>query len=130
MSTKQCEELIGLITKLEQLQKSKGGEDLINETLASLKSECEKGVQQKVEAGKANLYQILLNTYETYKDRDVRVNVLRVLIALMTKQPDLLDERGVEFIVNNLKDQSLDPELQRLILKWTKECCVLHEMNR
>lgn len=130
MSSKQFEELTGLIAKLEQLEKSKAGEDSVNETLASLKTECEKGVEQKVVAGKANLYQILLDTYETFNDRDVRVNVLRVLIALMTKQPDLLDDRGVEFIVNNLKEEKLDPELQRLILKWTKECCVLHEMNR
>lgn len=129
MSGKEFEELTNLITKLELLI-SKGDEEAVNGILASLKSECEKGMQQKVAAGKANLYQILLNTYDTFKSTEVRINVLRVLIALMTKQPDLLDEKGVEFIVNNLKNQNLDLELQRLILKWTKECCVLHEMNR
>lgn len=47
----------------------------------------------------------------------------------MTKQPDLLDERGVQVIIDYL-DKNKDQEVQRLLLKWVKECCVLHEMNR
>lgn len=73
---------------------------------------------------------MLLDTYETFNDKDVRTNVLKALIALMTKQPDLLDDRGIEFIITSLKDQHSDPQLQRLILKWTKESCVKHERNR
>lgn len=46
----------------------------------------------------------------------------------MTKQPDLLDDQGVEEISLYLKHE--DPELKRLILKWSRECCIMHEINR
>jgi len=130
MSKNEVDEIQAIVKKLEQLQKSKGSLESINETLETLKLNCEKGLEQKVVAGKAEAYYILLNTYEAFKDKTVRSNTLKTLIALMTQQPDLLDDRGIEFIKNNLKDQTQDPELQRLILKWTKECCVMHEINR
>lgn len=47
----------------------------------------------------------------------------------MTKQPDLLENNGTEIIIKYL-EQSTESELKRLVLKWTKECCVMHEMNR
>lgn len=47
----------------------------------------------------------------------------------MTKHPDLLDEAGVRTIINYL-DKQKDQEVQRLLLKWTKECCIMHETNR
>lgn len=47
----------------------------------------------------------------------------------MTKQPDLLNERGVTAIIDYL-DKNKDQEVQRLLLKWVKECCILHELNR
>lgn len=52
----------------------------------------------------------------------------RALIALMSKQPDLLDDNGVKIIILYLKQGEV--ELRRLAVKWTKECCVMHEMNR
>lgn len=81
-------------------------------------------------SGKTGVYNVLLNIYDNYSEKNVKTNTLKVLIALMTKQPDLLDSRGVEFIMSNIKDDNQDFEIRRLILKWTKECCVMHEMNR
>lgn len=62
-------------------------------------------------------------------DADVIKTSLKTLTSLMTKQPDLLNERGVEIIITYL-DKNKDQEVQRLLLKWVKECCILHEMNR
>lgn len=50
-------------------------------------------------------------------------------MSLMTKQPDLLDDRGIEAIFIHL-DKNEDLEVKRLTLKWTKECCIMHEKNR
>ncbi|XP_050306193.1 armadillo repeat-containing protein 6 homolog [Anthonomus grandis grandis] len=130
MSKQEFEEITAAVKKLEQLQKSKSSSESINATLEVLRTECERGLQQKVAAGKADAYFVLLNVFEAYKDKVVRGNTLKTLIALMTKQPDLLEDRGVDFIINNLKDHNEDPEIQRLLLRWTKECCVMHEMNR
>lgn len=46
----------------------------------------------------------------------------------MNKQPDLMDHHGKEFIFYYLKQDEI--ELKRLVLKWIKECCIMHEMNR
>lgn len=54
---------------------------------------------------------------------------LKTVTSLMTKQPDLLNERGIQVILDYL-DKNKDQEVQRLLLKWVKECCILHEMNR
>lgn len=51
------------------------------------------------------------------------------MLALMTKQPDLLNEKGVEIILENL-DPSCGTEIIIVCLKWTRECCLFHEKNR
>ncbi|KAF7279813.1 hypothetical protein GWI33_006735 [Rhynchophorus ferrugineus] len=130
MSKEEFNEIIECAKTLEQLQKSKNAAEQINNNLNTLKLECEKGLQHKVAAGKTGVYNVLLNIYENYPEKNVKANTLKALIALMTKQPDLLDSRGVEFIMTNIKDDNQDFEIRRLILKWTKECCVMHEMNR
>lgn len=80
--------------------------------------------------GKEGAYNLLLDTLFKHENNlEVTKECLKTLISLMTKQPDLLDEKGVETIISYL-DKQKDSEVQRLILKWTKECCVMHEMNR
>lgn len=59
----------------------------------------------------------------------VVASCLRVLIALMTKQPDLLDKRGIEVIVD-LSKGSRDEEVLKELFAWVKECCTMHESNR
>lgn len=63
------------------------------------------------------------------EDTEVVKATLKTLTSLMTKQPDLLNERGIAVMIDYLKTKK-DQEVQRLLLKWVKECCVLHEMNR
>ncbi|XP_030748210.1 armadillo repeat-containing protein 6 homolog [Sitophilus oryzae] len=130
MSKAEFNEISESVRKLEELQNSKKASDALNETLTTLRLECEKGLQHKVEAGKIGAYNILLNICENNTDKSVEANTLRTLTALMTKQPDLLDDRGVAFIINSLKDKQLDYEIVRLLFRWTKECCVMHEKNR
>lgn len=47
----------------------------------------------------------------------------------MTGQPDLLDDKGVQKIIE-LLDTNTDVETKRIALKWTKECCIMQEKNR
>lgn len=80
--------------------------------------------------GKEGAYNVLLDVL-TKPDNDPEVikSSLKTLASLMKKQPDLLDERGVQVIIDYL-DKDKDQEVQRLLLKWVKECCIMHEMNR
>lgn len=130
MTQENIDHIHALVQQLENLFKTKGAVEAVNNSLEQLRAECDKGLQEKVEAGKVDAYNILLNIYETFKDKSVRTATLKTLISLMSKQPDLLDDRGVTFIIDNLKDHTQDPELERLLLKWSKECCIMHENNR
>ncbi|VEN37187.1 unnamed protein product [Callosobruchus maculatus] len=120
-----------LLNRLKELNKAKAvNRDNVIEQLDLIKVECEKGLPYKVEAGRCGAYSILLDTMAVHSgDNNVLKSCLRSLIALMSKQPDLLDERGVQVIHTYLKKE-IDYDVKRLTLKWTRECCVLHEMNR
>lgn len=79
--------------------------------------------------GKAGAYNILLETLCQNKGNlPLEKACFKALITLMNKQPDLLDDKGKELMFNYLKHDEV--ELKRLVLKWVKECCVLHEINR
>ncbi|CAH2005888.1 unnamed protein product [Acanthoscelides obtectus] len=120
-----------LLNKLESLNKAKDAkrEDVI-EQLDLIKAECEKGLPYKVEAGRHGAYDILLDTMKAHsRDNNVLTSCLRALIALMSKQPDLFDEKGIDVIHTYLKKE-VEYDVKRLTLKWTRECCVMHEMNR
>lgn len=82
--------------------------------------------------GKEGAYNIILGIllkHERESDVEVTKECLKTLISLMTKHPDLLDESGVQTIIKYL-DKQKDQDVLRLILKWAKECCIMHEMNR
>lgn len=80
-------------------------------------------------SGKAGAYNVIVNTLKNNKtNHAVEKACLKALISLMNKQPDLLNNTGVEIIIYYLKNDDL--ELKQLVLKWIKECCILHEMNR
>ncbi|XP_023017098.2 armadillo repeat-containing protein 6 homolog [Leptinotarsa decemlineata] len=119
------------VKTLEKLNSSKSNSmNEIIKQLEAIKIECEKGIPQKVAAGKSGAYDAILDTLQSNKE-DVNIvkGCLRALVALMSKQPDLLNERGIEVIISNLK-KGVDFDIKKLTLRWTKECCVMHEMNR
>lgn len=80
--------------------------------------------------GKLGAYQTILSTLIICENRkSLKLSCLKAMLALMTKQPDLLNEKGVEIILENL-DPSCDTEIIIVCLKWTRECCLFHEKNR
>ncbi|KAJ8932460.1 hypothetical protein NQ314_014642 [Rhamnusium bicolor] len=117
------------VVQLTELNKSKSDPKRVIEKLEAIKTECDKGIEYKVLIGKCGAYSVILDTLSNYNDDNVRMNCLKSLISLMSKQPDLLDDRGVEIIVSYL-GKDTDIETKRLTLKWAKECCIMHELNR
>lgn len=59
----------------------------------------------------------------------VSVACLKALTALMTKQPDLLDERGSDLAIALSRDGESEEVLVALFA-WVQECCTMHEANR
>lgn len=118
------------VKQLNNLNNSNTSSEAIIDQLNLIKQECDKGIQFQIFAGVAGAYDAILNTLGKFQsDNNVVKTCLKTMVALMTKQPDLLDDKGIEKIIE-LLDNKIDIENKRLALKWTKECCVLHEMNR
>lgn len=123
-------EIKELIQKLNSLNTKPGETEEVTEVLKSIKAECDKGLPQKVFAGKEGAYDALIKEILNHRnDHEIVKHSLRALHALMTKQPDLLDERGVKLILEFM-DHNVDMEIKKASLKWAKECCIMHEMNR
>ncbi|KAB0804035.1 hypothetical protein PPYR_01005 [Photinus pyralis] len=104
---------------------------VLQEQLSVIKNECDKSIPHRVIAGKEGAYSILLQLITDKNGQEIAVvkNSLGALLSLMTKQPDLLEDTGIRTIIPLLGEED-DIEMQKLILKWIKECCIMHEMNR
>ena len=63
------------------------------------------------------------------KDQDIALAALNAIISLMNGNPDLLDKRGINVIIDYL-DTQMNPNIQMKVLEWTKVCCIKHEQNR
>ncbi|KAK9872349.1 hypothetical protein WA026_017808 [Henosepilachna vigintioctopunctata] len=121
--------IVDVLRKLDECNKSKNESDIV-ESLGVIKDQCDKGIGYKVIAGKAGAYEkILICLCDNKGTLTIEMACLKTLLALMTKQPDLLDDKGVEVVLCYLDDKQ-DSELIKLNLKLAKECCILHEMNR
>jgi hypothetical protein len=124
-----CENLVNIVKQLAEFRDKNVSQEC-SDLLLALKQECDKGIQYRVQAGRASAYDVILDIFlKSEAEKDLKQTALRAMISLMTKQPDLLDAKGIQIIVANLEKTS-DPDIQKLILKWCKECCLMHEMNR
>ncbi|KAJ8978531.1 hypothetical protein NQ317_000903 [Molorchus minor] len=130
VTPEETENITKKVAELISINKSKADSEEIIRVLTPIKAECEKSLRHKVVLGKAGAYPAILDTLTiSLVDRKVIKLCFRTLICLMRKQPDLLDARGIRMIISFLRPD-VDSDLTKLALKWTKECCILHEMNR
>ncbi|XP_011498450.1 PREDICTED: armadillo repeat-containing protein 6 homolog [Ceratosolen solmsi marchali] len=99
--------------------------------LNTLMSELEKDIARRVFAGKNGAYTTLLQVLTNFKDKPIIVQTaLKTITILMTGNPDLLDEAGVNLQKSLLEAPNNDSQTLHLVLKWIRECCIKHEMNR
>lgn len=102
----------------------------IKKELGQLKLICEKGVRQKVAAGKVGAYAAILQLMTTHEnDEEILAECLSTMVSLMAGQPDLLNADGIQFMMRSLETQT-NKNIQCLFLQWIRECCVKHENNR
>ncbi|XP_019873981.1 armadillo repeat-containing protein 6 homolog [Aethina tumida] len=97
-----------------------------------LKALCDADISNRVVAGNCGAYTALVDALDQKKecsDYNHKVEILRALSALMTKNPDLLDPKGLSLILFLINVQE-ESSVKRALLRWVKECCVMHELNR
>ncbi|XP_046403428.1 armadillo repeat-containing protein 6 homolog [Ischnura elegans] len=123
------ERLKNMIDLIEKAiaENSFNSEDFLS-NLNALNAECSKDIAHRVLAGKLNLYGHLVEITKKLNGDEPTAAVLSTLTALMTGQPDLLDENGISLIMSLMKMENVD--LYQPTLIWVKQCIVKHERNR
>ncbi|XP_015109574.1 armadillo repeat-containing protein 6 homolog [Diachasma alloeum] len=104
----------------------------VPDALEKLKTELNRDIARRMYAAKENAYCILLDLMEEVENEEnlnILKSVIKTMTSLMTGHPDLLDARGIKLQIR-LVDRLSDVPTIQLLLRWIKECCIKHEMNR
>lgn len=111
------------------IDKSEKGE--IIGILQKLKTECDLDLARRCMAGNNDAYTILIQAaLKNKSDKDLLKEILLGLISLTNGQPDVLDEEGCSFLVENLTTNIDDKDLLIITLKLIRNTCTKHESNR
>ncbi|XP_058798631.1 armadillo repeat-containing protein 6 homolog isoform X3 [Phymastichus coffea] len=124
------DDIISFIKKLSECAKTAEHQHALP-LLNKLKVELDKDMARRVFAGKNRAYETLLEVINSCKDTSYILRpALKTITSLMTGNPDLLDEDGVNLQKSLLDTNHNDPQTLQLVLKWIRECCIKHEVNR
>ncbi|XP_046751880.1 armadillo repeat-containing protein 6 homolog [Diprion similis] len=102
----------------------------IQDSLQKLQTEFNKDMARRMLAAKHGAYCTLIDLIEESKDNDtILIPALKTITSLMTGYPDLLDDKGIALQIE-LLDCQRDISTVQAVLRWIRECCIKHEMNR
>lgn len=122
--------VISALNNLSSSLSTDNEEQIIN-YLAKLKLECDKDLAVRCTAGNNDAYSVLLKTVEKYKNSiGLLKQTLVSLISLTNGQPDLLDNKGKELILELLETYSSNFEVLESVLLFIRNTCIRHEENR
>ena len=103
----------------------------ITQVLHKLKSECDIDLARRCMAGDNKAYTVLLQAARKHKnDKDLLKEIFMALISLTNGQPDVLDDEGCTFLMENLTTNISEKDLLVITLKLMRNTCTKHESNR
>ncbi|KOC68226.1 Armadillo repeat-containing protein 6 like protein [Habropoda laboriosa] len=98
--------------------------------LDKLGNELDKDMARRIYAGKKGAYKSLIKLTKACCNNGTIVKAgLKTTTSLMTGNPDLLNDEGIALQIQILETYPDIPTLQCL-LRWIRECCIKHELNR
>ncbi|XP_017888263.1 armadillo repeat-containing protein 6 homolog [Ceratina calcarata] len=102
----------------------------IHHVLDKLTKQLDKDISRRVYAGKKGAYKTLIKLMKACINNTTIIKAaLRTISSLMNGNPDLLDDEGIALQIEILDSCPDIPTLQCL-LRWIRECCIKHELNR
>ncbi|KOX70802.1 Armadillo repeat-containing protein 6 like protein [Melipona quadrifasciata] len=121
-----------IISYLNQINIAIGNRNYenIHHVLDKLRSQLDKDIARRVYAGKMGTYNILINLMKACPNNaTITKAALKTITSLMTGNPDLLNDEGIALQIQILDTYS-DISTLQLLLRWIRECCIKHELNR
>ena len=101
------------------------------EVCAKLEADCAIDLAHRVLASKNNAYNVLFNAaVKVKKDSRALLAVLQAWCSLCNGQPDVLDLRGIVFLLALLGDPATSSECVLFTVRLIYFTCLMHEHNR
>ena len=121
--------VVNALKKLSMNDTQKSDDDVI-EACKSIKSECSKGLAEKMVATQEGAYDTLIKLIINEDSAEtVRSEALAALAALLDTNPDPFDQRGFVAILQGISS-SASPSMTSNALELAMVVCVRHEHNR
>ena len=98
--------------------------------LTDFQSECNIDLARRHLAAENGAYAVLLNLLDDQGENNSYI--LSTLACLVKGQPDLLEAEGLKTVSKFLQLEVNDDTVttHKYLLRFLKECCIKHEMNR
>ncbi|NXB98852.1 ARMC6 protein, partial [Orthonyx spaldingii] len=101
------------------------------EQLSALAAQCREQLAFRYLAGRNGAYPVLFSACQLASgDRELLLQALSALAALLDGQPDLLDGAGQELLLRALRERREDAELALAGIRCVRHACLKHEHNR
>ncbi|XP_076245560.1 armadillo repeat-containing protein 6 homolog [Calliopsis andreniformis] len=99
-------------------------------SLDKLRHALDKDIARRLYASKKGGYNTLIKLMKSCPNNITILRpALKTITSLMTNNPDLLNDEGIALQIQILDRNTDIPTLQYL-LRWIRECCIKHELNR
>ncbi|XP_013381017.1 armadillo repeat-containing protein 6 [Lingula anatina] len=103
----------------------------VKAALAQIKTECDIDLPHRCLAGSNKAYPVLFKLCQKLSsDKELLKCCVDALSSLLNGQPDLVDQTGIEYFTNLLKDSEESEELCEALVRMIRLTCVMHEKNR
>ncbi|XP_071308180.1 armadillo repeat-containing protein 6 isoform X2 [Agelaius tricolor] len=101
------------------------------QALAALAAQCREQLALRCLAGRHGAYPAVLSACRLAAgDRQLLLQALGALAALLDGQPDLLDAAGRELLLRSLRERHQDAEVTLAGIRCVRHACLKHEHNR
>ncbi|XP_030822733.1 armadillo repeat-containing protein 6 isoform X2 [Camarhynchus parvulus] len=122
-----------ILLTLESLARAVAEQDVaqLPQQLLSLAAQCKEQLAFRCLAGRNGAYPAVLSACQLAAgDRELLLQALCTLAALLDGQPDLLDAAGRELLLRSLRERREDAEVTLAGIRCVRHACLKHEHNR
>ncbi|NXQ11020.1 ARMC6 protein, partial [Peucedramus taeniatus] len=122
-----------ILLTLESLGRAVAEQDVaqLPEQLSSFAAQCKEQLAFRYLAGRNGAYPAVLSACQLAAGhRDLLLQALSTLAALLDGQPDLLDGTGQEVLLRSLRERRGDAEVTLAGMRCVRHACLKHEHNR
>ncbi|NWT62970.1 ARMC6 protein, partial [Erythrocercus mccallii] len=122
-----------ILLTLDALSRAVAEQDVaeLPEHLSAFAAQCKEQLAFRYLAGQKGAYPVVFSACQlAAADRDLLLQALCTLSALLDGQPDLLDGAGQRLVLQSLRERPQDAELTLAGLRCVRHACLKHERNR